>query len=66
MFCLDMALNCLVKSKILFCEGNFETCPESFVQTFCNHALIQECKIPLVWAMLAGKTEAIMVFYFLC
>ena len=63
-FCTDQALSLLIRSKIIFCDGNFRKAPEPFVQIFCLHAIIQVFKIPMAWAFRGCKTEQHYDFLF--
>ena len=56
-FCMDHALSTLKKSKIIFCDGNFRTASEPFMQIFCIHAIVQGYQIPIAWVFFGGKSE---------
>lgn len=46
-----------VKSKVLFCDGTFYSCPDPFLQLFTIHGYHNNVYMPLVFFLLPNKCQ---------
>ena len=56
-FCTHTALRYLVKSPVIICDGTFKCAPTPFTQIYVFFAIIEQHKVPIMWALLGGKTQ---------
>lgn len=49
-------LSLLSRSRIIFLDGTFKTCPKIFTQIFTVHGTLNDVVLPLVYALLPNKT----------
>lgn len=58
-FAADTELNILNDSEFIICDGTFEMAPTSAYQLYSLHGFFHEEAMPLVWALLPGKSNTI-------
>ena len=63
-FATDQGLEFLARSRNLLCDGTFKTAPPPFKQIYTLFGATTEWKVPVVWAFLGSKNEAIYHRFF--
>ena len=58
-FCAKTELKLLHQSEYVICDGTFEMAPDSAYQLYTMHGFFNGESIPLLWALLPGKTNAL-------
>lgn len=56
-FYTDKSLECLVRSKIVFCDGTFKVVPLIFYQLYTIHGTVLGHVFPLIYVLTTRKTQ---------
>jgi len=56
-FSLQTCVDVLKRTKIIYMDGTFSTCPSEFYQVYILHASVDNIIIPVVYALLQRKNK---------
>ena len=63
-FATNLNLQLLVDNDTIYADGTFYTCPSLFTQLCTLHDMVDGGMLPLVFALLPGKSEQLYTRYF--